>query len=97
MRHAVLLLGLLLMVFATASPLVEAAVSCTQECPNDDPPGGCSSDSCCSCCVHFRTEPPTSPDRIDLRRAVAAVEPAVPRACSPSPRDILHVPKPVLR
>jgi hypothetical protein len=88
------LLGLVLLAFAAAGPGVEAIVPCLDECPTDDAAGGCSLEMCCSCCVHFRVDPPgksgLAPELRALARVMAGAAPLGPTA---DPREILHVPK----
>jgi hypothetical protein len=87
----VLMLGLCL--FAAAGPLVEAA-DCAQVCADDQE---CSTDVCCSCCVHFRVAPPRAgglvPSAVEGRPVVPGSQPA---RLAPDPREVLHVPKTVL-
>jgi hypothetical protein len=87
----VLMLGLCL--FAAAGPLVEAA-DCEQVCADDQ---DCSTDACCSCCVHFRVDPPRAGGvascALESRPVVPGSQPA---RLAPDPREVLHVPKTVL-
>jgi hypothetical protein len=94
MRRFTVLLALALALFAALGPVAEVVQACAQECRVDEPDGGCSADLCCSCCVHFRIEPP----RV-LHVVSAAVQargfdlPSRARVASPEPGEILHVPK----
>ena len=94
MKRALLFGGLLLLLFAAAGPVLEAALPCVQECLGDEPAGGCSLEVCCSCCVHFRVAPPGANDLPRGEPMVALVEPMGARPVSTAdPREILHVPR----
>lgn len=93
--RAVRILMIALCLFAACGPLAEAA-SCDQACVTGSDGEECATDLCCSCCVHFRIDPPrlggAAPHAGDSRPIAAAVEP--PQLVS-DPREVLHVPKPV--
>ena len=75
--------------------VVEVAAPCREECPAGSPQGGCSVDFCCSCCIHFRFDPPASSQNVPenpLAWSVGVVEGR--RIPLPEPREIAHVPKP---
>jgi hypothetical protein len=77
-RRALFVLMLGLCLFAAAGPLVEAA-DCEQVCADDQ---DCSTDACCSCCVHFRVDPPRSGGvascALESRPVVSGSQPKVP-------------------
>jgi hypothetical protein len=92
MRRAVFVLMLATAVFAGLAPLLEAG--CTQECVGDAAADGCAQDACCSCCLHFRVDPPQdSPAAAQVIVSGRLLAPRVHRLSSPDPREILHVPK----
>ena len=79
---------------AGLGPLVEAASPCQQECPVEAPEGGCSPDVCCSCCLHFRFDPPRSPIAVAEAPVVGWLRVTDARRLPlPDPREITHVPK----
>ena len=95
MRSALAALSLALLLLSAASPAIEAVAGCLELC-QDESPGQtqCSTDACCSCCVHagplFASLPLPEPT-LDL-----VGETALPDAGSPAPGrvlDILHVPR----
>jgi hypothetical protein len=94
LMRALRLLGLALLLFAAAGPVLEALSPCGQECLGDEPAGGCSLELCCSCCVHFRIDPPSA---CDLPRGLPSLERVVAPGAGPAstadPREIPHVPK----
>lgn len=92
-RVAVLALGLLFL--TVASPAIEVVAGCLEVCPDEGQgQDRCSSDACCSCCVHagllFVALPVPA---VSLEHSGSANPAALP--CAPSVRssDILHVPK----
>jgi hypothetical protein len=97
MRRPLAVLALALLALSVASPGIEAVAGCLELCP-DETPGQdqCSSDACCSCCVHsgplFASRPPPA-TRLALAGSTAPPAPAAPPPARSS--DILHVPKPV--
>jgi hypothetical protein len=93
MRRSLLALMLGLIVCAALAPLVEAG-QCVQSCAGDTEDGACADDLCCSCCVHFRVDPPRaagSAPGLSVTGRVAA--PLFARPSPPGPREVLHVPK----
>jgi hypothetical protein len=95
MHRLALLVMLSTGLVAGLGPAVEAAAPCRQECPVEAPAGGCALDFCCSCCIHFRVDPPGPPR--SLPEAVASGWLGVAdarRLPLPDPREIAHVPKP---
>jgi hypothetical protein len=96
MRRWVVVLMLGLGVFAGLAPILEA-IQCEQACVGDSPDGACSQDQCCSCCLHFRVDPPRVSITAPVVSSNAAPAARLPRSLPwPDPRDILHVPKPIL-
>lgn len=96
MRRLAVLFALALVVLAVLSPGVEALAGCLDVCPDESPSQEeCSSDLCCSCCLHpgplfaALAAPEPAFDRIGSATAL----PAVPLPPGPA-ADILHVPKP---
>lgn len=90
---AVLALGLLLLTIL--APAIEVIGGCLELCPDETPgQGQCSSDACCSCCVHggplFAALPLPAPA---LERAGSTALPDPPSAPPARSSDILHVPK----
>lgn len=86
----------LVLVFLVATTAIGAGMEwCADDCAGDRLDGSCALESCCSCCVHSRIDPPQAasiePDspRAESRPGLAGAPPA-----PPDPRDILHVPKP---
>jgi len=95
MRSAVTTLALALLLLSAASPAIEAVAGCLELCQDESPgQSQCSTDACCSCCVHagplFASLPVPEPT-LDLIGATTLPDP-VP---APADRtlDILHVPK----
>ena len=90
MRRPVFVLMLALCLFAASGLLVEAA-DCDQVCAGDEE---CSTDVCCSCCVHFRVDPPRACGAAlrDVESGPVASRAEPPRS-APDPREVLHVPK----
>jgi hypothetical protein len=82
------MLGLCL--FVAFGPLVEAE-DCDQLCTGERE---CSTDFSCSCCVHFRVDPPrpcgAAPSAMESRPLVCR---AVAPHSAPDPREVLHVPR----
>ncbi len=98
MFRPLLVLALGLMAFASLAPAVEAALPCEEACPGEAQDGECSLALCCSCCVHLRmTCPPPAESVGAARRATDVSIDPLDSADSPDPREILHVPKPLLR
>jgi hypothetical protein len=95
MRPAVTTLALALVLLSAASPAIEAVAGCLELCQDENPgQSQCSTDACCSCCVHagplFASLPVPEPT-LEL---IGATIPADPRAArSGRTFDILHVPK----
>ena len=96
MRPAVTTLALVLLLLSAASPAVEAVAGCLEPCQDESPgQGQCSTDACCSCCVHggplFASLPLPEPI-LDLTGETTLPDPG---SVAPGrSRDILHVPKP---
>ena len=95
MRPALTTLALALLLLSAASPAVEAVAGCLELCQDESPgQGQCSTDACCSCCVHsgplFGSLPVPEPT-LDLIGSAILPEsrPAPPGLTL----DILHVPK----
>ena len=88
-------LALALLLLTVASPAIEAVAGCLELC-QDETPGQsqCSTDACCSCCVHagplFASLPVPEPT-LDLAGATVLPDPR--RAPTGLSFDILHVPK----
>ena len=94
MRRRIFALMLGLIVFAALAPLLEAS-QCEQSCVGDANDGECSQDLCCSCCVHFRVDPPRAPMTAPgFSVTGSVVMHLLDRPASPAPREVLHVPKP---
>jgi hypothetical protein len=96
MRSPVAVLALALLILTVASPAIEAVAGCLTSCPEEAPgPGPCSSDTCCSCCVHagplFAS---LSLPAHTLDRAGLGTPPEAPPVPLDRSSDILHVPKP---
>ena len=95
MRSRVAVLALALLLLTVASPAIEAITGCLELCPDETPgQSRCSSDACCSCCVHagplFASLPVPAPT-LDL--VGSANPPDAPPAPIARSSDILHVPK----
>lgn len=95
MRSSVATLALALLCLTAASPAIEAVAGCLELC-QDETAGQdqCSTDACCSCCVHagplFAPLPLPSPT-LDLLGSATPAE--SPRVSPGRSSDILHVPK----
>jgi hypothetical protein len=94
MRRLMPMVALALVLLVPAGVVGASMEWCDEDCSGDGSEGGCALESCCSCCVHSRIDPPGS----------VSVEPDPPQRASPpglggiapsspDPRDILHVPK----
>jgi hypothetical protein len=97
MRSSIAVLALLLLTLTVASAGIEAIAGCLELCPDETAEQDvCSSDACCSCCIHAGSLfaalalPAYRLDRIGAAPPAHVV--SVPPAHS---SRILHVPKPL--
>jgi hypothetical protein len=94
MRRLMPMLAVALVLLVPAGVIGASMEWCDEDCSGDGSDGSCALESCCSCCVHSRIDPPGSvivepdPPRRESPPGLSGIAPS-----SPDPRDILHVPK----
>ena len=94
MRRALLVVALAVLAMGTLVPFVEALSPCEERCLGGGPGNDCSSDQCCSCCVHSRFmngRPTGETEPLSPSSRIISAPPAVPSPADP--REILHIPK----
>jgi hypothetical protein len=97
MRLAILLLGLALLAVSALAPALEAFAPCPEQCVDEGPASECTTDQCCSCCVHLRlieSDHTAQAEPLSPSSRIRATSSHLPLAADPG--EILHIPKPTL-